>query len=217
MKQVIQSTTNCIDIGCHLGSVLSGMQRYAPLGQHMAFEPTPYKFEWLKRKYREIEVRQEALSDAPGEAEFFHQTNHSGFSGLRSHGDKDWKTETFKVKCARLDDIVGERRVGFIKMDVEGAEPLVIRGAERVLRQSRPHILFECTLTGLHLFNWTPAAMYHLLCSDLGYDIFVIRDWLDHRQALTIERFAAAMAHPAQAFNFFATARSDNADQRLPL
>lgn len=207
LRRAIQPTMNCIDIGCHLGAVLERMQKYAPQGRHMAFEPTPYKFQWLKAKYPEIEIRQEALSDQPGEAEFFYQTDHSGFSGLRAHGDKGWKTETFRVQCRRLDDIVpADRRIGFIKIDVEGAEPLVFRGAERILRESHPHLLFECTLTGLALFDIEPQAVYTYLCADLGYSIYLIKDWLEDRPPLDQDRFLAAMHHPAQAFNFIASA-----------
>lgn len=205
LKREIRADTNCIDIGCHLGAVLDRMQTYAPKGKHIAFEPTPYKYRWLSLKYPKVEIRQEALSDQPGEAEFFYQTDHSGFSGLRSHTTAGWKTETFKVQRRRLDDVVGDRKIGFIKIDVEGAEPLVFLGAEKTLCQSRPQILFECTLTGLQLFDWTPAAMYDLLSRDHGYSIYIVSDWLDNRPALTVERFITAMSHPAQAFNFFAT------------
>ncbi len=208
LVDVLQPTTNCIDVGCHLGAVLHRMQAHAPQGQHLAFEPTPYKWEWLKSRYDNVEVRREALSNKDGEATFYYQVSHSGFSGLRSHRDNGWETDTFQVVCAQLDDIVADRNIGFIKMDVEGAEPLVIRGAERLLRFSRPQILFECTLSGLRLYDYEPKDMYNLLCHEFGYDIYLIRDWLDRRSPLDFDGFVSAMSHPAQAFNFFASASS---------
>ena len=42
-----------------------------------------------------------------------------------------------------LDALALRRPVRFIKMDVEGAEPQVVRGAERLLREDRPVILSE--------------------------------------------------------------------------
>ena len=54
-KKLITPATNCIDIGCHLGSILYDMRRNAPHGHHMAFEPTPYKYAWLKSKYPGVE------------------------------------------------------------------------------------------------------------------------------------------------------------------
>lgn len=54
----------------------------------------------------------------------------------------------FQCDVIRLDDVIAEK-VSFLKMDVEGAELFVLRGAERILRESRPVILFEAlSLTG---------------------------------------------------------------------
>jgi FkbM family methyltransferase len=207
-KKLITPDMNCIDIGCHLGSILYDMRRNAPHGRHMAFEPTPYKHAWLKHKYPDVEVRPEAVSDSTGDAEFFHLPNHSGFSGLHQQGDADWKRESFKVKTTRLDDVVGDRAIGFIKIDVEGAEPLVIRGAERTIRKWQPHLIFECSLLGLQNFGWTPEQMYHYLTGDLGYALFIPHEWLSEKPALSVEGFITAMSYPAQAFSFFATPRA---------
>src|SRR5262249_22120935 len=47
LPRVISDKTNCADIGCHLGSMLSEMVRLAPNGRHVAVEPVPYKTAWL--------------------------------------------------------------------------------------------------------------------------------------------------------------------------
>lgn len=211
-RQAICSGMNCIDVGSHLGAVLDRMQKYAPDGHHIGFELTPYKWRWLKSKFRGTELRQEALSDQDGTAEFHYQVGHSGFSGLRSHRAAGWRTETFRVRCARLDDIVPlERNIGLIKVDVEGAELLVLRGAERVLRRCHPLLLFECTLSGLQLFDIRPEAVYGYL-HGLQYSIFLVRDWLLGRPPIELGQFISTMSHPAQAFNFVAScAASDSA------
>jgi FkbM family methyltransferase len=207
-KKLITPTTNCIDIGCHLGSVLNELRRTAPKGRHMAFEPTPYKFAWLKAKYPDVDVRPEALSDQAGKAKFYYLPDHSGCSGLQQQGDASWRRESFEVQCVRLDDIVDGRDIGFIKIDVEGAEPLVIRGAERTIRKWQPHIVFECSIAGLKNFSCPPEAMHNYLTSDLGYDIFILHEWLEEKPPLTVEGFITAMTYPAQAFNFLATRRA---------
>jgi len=41
MKGLLRADSNCIDIGCHKGEILREMLKYAPNGQHFAFEPLP--------------------------------------------------------------------------------------------------------------------------------------------------------------------------------
>lgn len=207
LKDVIKENSNCIDIGCHLGAMLNAMQRLAPKGVHVAFEPTPYKARWLRQRYPAIEIRPEALSDQPGTVEFYCQSNQSGFSGLRSHKVAGSTTTIVPVKCVRLDDVISEYQIDFIKIDVEGAELLALSGADRTLQRYKPDILFECTLSGLELYGKSPDDAYDLFVTRYGYDIYKIDDWLSGAPPLPRHRFAALMTYPAQAFNFFASVR----------
>ena len=44
------------------------------------------------------------------------------------------------VEVRRLDDLLGDRKVTFIKMDIEGSELAALRGAERIIREQRPKL-----------------------------------------------------------------------------
>lgn len=206
LERTIQNPMNCIDIGCHLGSTLSQIRQRSPQGKHLAIEPVPYKAIWLKKKFPEVDVRQVALSDREGEADFFFQPQQSGFSGLRLHQGGNQAVQQFKVSCQRLDDLVpSDRPIGFIKMDVEGAELFVLRGAQALLQRCRPLILFECTQSGLSTFDLPPNAIYDFLTQQ-GYSVFLIKTWLANGQPLSFDQFAQAMQYPFQAFNFLAVA-----------
>lgn len=85
MQYLIKPSYNCIDVGCHLGSTLSQILKLAPYGHHTAFEAIPYKVRWLKQKFPDVDVREMALSDTPGQVTFYINTSRSGFSGLRQH------------------------------------------------------------------------------------------------------------------------------------
>ncbi|MGA1600903.1 MAG: hypothetical protein ACO4CG_01295 [Prochlorothrix sp.] len=61
LQTFLKPEMNCIDIGVHLGSMLSFIYRHAPRGQHFAIEPIPYKFKWLQQKFPEAQLFQAAL------------------------------------------------------------------------------------------------------------------------------------------------------------
>ena len=50
---------------------------------------------------------------------------------------------TLKVKTAKLDDILSNKEIGFIKIDVEGHEKNVINGAVEIIRRNKPSLLVE--------------------------------------------------------------------------
>ena len=76
------------------------------------------------------------------------------------------------VEVRRLDDYFSEhagRPIRFIKCDVEGYELDVFKGAEYILREDRPTLLFECEAR--HLSNINMADVFSYL-TNLGYEGF---------------------------------------------
>ena len=72
------------------------------------------------------------------------------------------------VPTFRLDDIV-KAPVGFIKMDVEGAEGRVVGGATKLIEQNRPIITTELSQDMLRKVSETSVADYLAYFEDLGY------------------------------------------------
>ncbi|MGQ4647622.1 FkbM family methyltransferase [Lyngbya aestuarii] len=207
-QRLISESSNCIDIGCHLGSMLSDILRLSPHGSHIAFEPVPYKAHWLKQKFPEVAVKEIALSDTSGKVSFYINTHLSGFSGLQPHNaEKPESLQKITVERARLDTILmPEHRVDFIKIDVEGGELAVLRGATEILSHHRPTLLFECTHSGLSSFGFTASQIFEFLTQQHSYSIFLLKDFCNNGEPLSRERFLNAIEYPFQAFNFIATA-----------
>ncbi len=108
-----------------------------------------------------------------------------------------------------LDDLVPEKKpIGFMKLDVEGAELYVFLGARRILSESRPIVLFECASSGISGFGITPAQIFGFITQDLDYRVFFLKDWLAQGPPLELPKFESAMKYPFQAFNFVAAPRS---------
>jgi FkbM family methyltransferase len=206
MKQVIFSSANCLDIGAHLGSVLTKITHLAPEGKHMAFEALPYKANWLKKKFPEVQVRQVALTDKQGETKFYLDKDRTGYSGMSPNLGKRAKTiQEIVVPCNTLDDLLPENhQIDFMKIDVEGTELSVFKGAKNTLSRYHPIILFECVRSSAHRYGVTPKIMFEYLNQEYGYSIFLVKDFLVGGKPLTLEKFDAAMHYPFQAFNFVA-------------
>lgn len=208
MRRVICDSFNCIDVGCHLGSTLSAILKLAPQGHHIAFEPIPYKARWLKRKFPKVDVREISLGDTPGEVTFYYNANQSGFSGLRRHMTANNTILELTVQCELLDNILPpDQRIDFMKVDVEGGELAVLRGAADMLRRYRPTLLFECTRSGLSSFGFTSAQIFEFLTKQHSYSVFLLKHFLNDGEPLDFEQFHNALQYPFQAFNFIAVTK----------
>jgi FkbM family methyltransferase len=203
IDRYVTADSNCVDIGCHYGSVLSHFCRIAPRGRHVAFEAIPGKVRFLRRKFPDVEIQELALSDRAGMVAFHINRGASGFSGLAPHGKGEF--ERIEVRCARLDDVLPrDRRFPFVKLDVEGAELFVLKGATEFLARDRPALLFECGPSGPGAFGYTAEDLYDFLTGTCSYSIFFLKDALHDGPPASREAFSQALVYPFRAFNWLA-------------
>lgn len=95
----------------------------------------------------QVKVVNSALSDGEGEAEFFVGDNF-GLSSLHRHSWLDG-SRTIRVPLTTIDSLVSELgRLEFMKLDIEGHEPIALRGASNVLARHRPLVIFESGYQG---------------------------------------------------------------------
>lgn len=134
-----------IDVGANKGDFsLLAAHIVGPEGRILSFEPAPDNCEWIRRSivknsYGNIDLYEIALSNENGEAEL-HLGEKSGWHSLIP-GQPHRKKEIIPVKTRRLDDFIEEiqffRPIDIIKIDVEGAEMHVLRGARNVLAKNQ--------------------------------------------------------------------------------
>lgn len=179
----------CVDVGAHEGAVLADMVRYAPAGRHLAFEPVPAYHGRLAAAFPDVDVRCVALADVAGEATFNYVENLPGMSGLhRRWYPADPDITELVVRTARLDDELPDGFVpAVIKIDVEGAEHLVLQGARATILRHRPTVVVEYGRGSEPFTGFGPDAMYELLTGELGYRVFD----LDGGGPYTLDGFTA--------------------------
>jgi FkbM family methyltransferase len=173
---VLRSDTTFVDIGTNRGQLLREAVRLAPAGQHVAFEPIPALADEVVRSFPSVDCRRLALGASPGVAEFCHFTSLDGWSGLRRSpeiSDERGRPEYIEVQVSTLDAELGDRRPGAIKIDVEGAELDVLRGARAVLSAARPVVVFEHVAAAARLYGSQSGALWDLL-TEFGYRIFAV-------------------------------------------
>ena len=198
LEQSLRPDADCLDVGAHSGSVLRELVRLAPRGRHVAWEPLPQLAAALREGFPGVEVREAALSDRSGVRDFAHVVAEPGWSGFvaRPH-PRGGPVERLSVRCERLDDL--RLDPAFVKVDVEGAEAEVLRGAAGTLRRSRPLVAFEHGLGSADHYGTSPRDV-HDLFAGLDYEI----RGLDGDGPYTRERFAEVFAS-GERVNFVAT------------
>jgi FkbM family methyltransferase len=119
-----------VDVGANVGyhSLFA-----AQLGAHVvAVEPVPWTLELLRanvwRHSADVEVVEAAASDAAGTVRIAIDPAHRSGAQFGDQG--------VEVRAAPLDELVPEGAVDVLKVDVEGAESLVFRGATAILERS---------------------------------------------------------------------------------
>jgi FkbM family methyltransferase len=132
-----------VDVGAHLGTHSIWFAAMCPSTRVHSFEPVS--------RYAEV-VRRNVAANALGDKVTVHQTGLGAESGQASNymsvehqigfvdDARQGVTETFPV--LRMDDVV-QGAVALIKLDVEGMEVEVLRGATRILAEHRPIIFAE--------------------------------------------------------------------------
>jgi FkbM family methyltransferase len=131
-----------VDLGAHVGIFSRHFaQRFE---QVVAFEPTAETRECLEQNVPDnVRIIPFACGDHEGVVEFRRHTKNSGGTEMAfENGPERPGLEHFSVRMITLDSL-GLEDVGLVKIDIQGAEPLALRGAEATLRRCRPVVLIE--------------------------------------------------------------------------
>jgi FkbM family methyltransferase len=163
----------CVDVGANVGTVTDTIVRCAPEAKHVLIEPLPDLAARLTERFPGCEVHAVACSDHEGHEAFTRVVERPTRSGLEPGQVKaGMTTESLTVPVTTLDRLLGSRDPRVIKIDVEGAELQVLRGARKTLGRARSVVLFEHQPPADRVDQETSAL--HRLLADLDYRVFDI-------------------------------------------
>jgi FkbM family methyltransferase len=145
---LVESSSVAIDVGANIGVHALTMANLASDGRVLACEPHPVTVERLRgnlalNNTHNVEIVPEAMSDSECGLDLYDSDDgHKGMASL--HCYDGWVKTA--VRGSTVDALVNSRRittVDIIKVDVEGHEAPVLKGASTVLARDRPSIIFE--------------------------------------------------------------------------
>lgn len=188
----IRNGDTIIEVGANRGEFTSLFSHWTGrTGAVIAFEPVPPTFERLQqrvareKRFDNIVLVNTAVGDSSEPITVYMPDEDDGHASLQKHTTGSWqdaqRVVAFEAPMQRLDDyLAGAKleRFDFLKVDVEGAELLVLRGATEALRKYRPLIHLEVCSAWTDGFDYKPAEIVSFL-RGLGYSAFYLIDHFD--------------------------------------
>ncbi len=193
IDKFVKPKHNCIDIGCHKGEILQYFLKKAPLGHPIGFEPIPYLYTELEQKFKGVAtIYPYALSDHSGKTEFHLVKKNPAYSGIkeRIYDFRNPQIEIIDVTLATLDSLIAsDFQVDFIKIDVEGGEFDVLKGAVETIKRSNPIILFEYGKGSAFYYGTQPGELFDFFENTLGYHLYTLKSFYENGTSIPKNRF----------------------------
>ena len=169
LQSVVAPGSTVIDVGANIGFFTLRFGRWVEPGGHViAIEPESRNMATLRRRVRRaclervVDCVQAAAADRPGELRLAVNPAHPGDHRIADDGEP--------VRAVTIDELAAgdPRRVTLVKIDVQGAEMLVLAGAKGVIERHRPAIFVEIADWALERFGSSGGELIEAL-TDLGY------------------------------------------------
>jgi FkbM family methyltransferase len=183
LRKFLRPEMTVTDVGANIGEVSLFMAKKLTKGSVLAFEPMPDCFAELSanvalNKFSAAQVRLfnfglcdvDELRPLYGKKDQPYRTNNDGVSSLY-HGEEDRRLGSAVVR--RFDEVAQEcglQRLDLMKIDVEGAEWMVLRGAEESLKRFRPWLVVEISSKNFRRAGYEARELVSYL-EGMGYQM----------------------------------------------
>jgi len=128
-----EKSPRILDVGAHVGLATYYFKSIYPKAKIICYEPDPHNFEILERNvqslgFREVETRNEAVSNIEGKCTFYTNKKDSMAGSLLKTGAQSKGRNQINVKTVKFNEIIDEP-THFLKLDIEGSEHKVIKSS----------------------------------------------------------------------------------------
>jgi FkbM family methyltransferase len=181
LEKVLSPGKVFVDAGANFGIyTLLASKIVGETGRVISFEPSSRVFPVLRRNialngFKNVSAFQVALTDGPGKARlYYHSAVGCDSLGKDASFERDAYAE--EIETGSLDDVLKDNSVGrvdVIKLDVQGAEELALRGANEIASSMRPVVIFEFFPEGAASLNLSPNGPWEFL-EGHGYEFFIV-------------------------------------------
>lgn len=168
-----------INIGANVGFYSIHLANCFLKQEILAIEPNPEAYKLLIKNINQnnlsnrIKAINICISNDSCSVPFYIIRGKSEYSSLQNIVHKSVLNEiqeVIMVKSLPLKDVVKEKKISLICMDVEGAEQLILKGCSEVIERDKPCIFCECNDALLKNFKSSSFELTNTL-KELGYDI----------------------------------------------
>jgi FkbM family methyltransferase len=186
VQKLVVPGTRVLDVGANVGYVTMLLSRYAgDKGQVHSFEPIPSTYALLANNVKKlclenVQTYPYAASDVSETASMtIPAYDVGGENFYEAHIDEKATDDSLgrhvEVQTRRLDDVLrADVETSFIKVDVEGHEFAVLKGAERLLAAQQPAMMIE--IMGDLDAEDSDAGRVKQWLSDKGYGCYVLQE-----------------------------------------
>jgi FkbM family methyltransferase len=177
LKENLRPGDTFVDVGASVGyfSLLLGLH-VGDSGQVLAFEPGPQNRSPLLLNLFVNRIRSRVYTCALADFEGIYSYSPNGANGLvrAFDGNPDALAVVDLVQCMTLDSIVQGAPVHAMKIDVEGNEGRVLKGALSTLKQSQPAIVFEFAPPAIETLSDMSATELLKMLTESGYSFDIL-------------------------------------------
>lgn len=182
IRRFVSDGDICLDVGAHAGAWTKPLSRLVPAGRVYAFEALPYYARVLSRliwmlRLKNVTLIAKAVSDKDGTLSIaWKGADGQPLTGCTHIATaQDENPDTISVETLALDSLLpafpAAAKISFIKIDIEGAELLAVKGAARLIARFRPVFYLEVFNDYCKRYGYTHEDLFSLFAG-LNYTAF---------------------------------------------